>query len=344
MRNNTGKYNKQLSELLNAATNIVLISHYNPDGDAIGSMLGMNRYLQWRGKSPVMISPDNIPGFLKWMKGSKSIVIARNTHDKAAAYIRRADLLIMMDFNNIDRTGDLKAVISKSEAKKVLIDHHPGPDVDADMVISEPSYSSTAELIFILIKNIEGEPFIDKEFIEPIYVGMVTDTGNFSYGTFNGDTLRNVALMLDSGLDRDAVSSRIYDNFSINRLRLQGFALYERLVYLKDSSAAYIYLERDDLARFKHAVGDTEGFVNLPLSVKDIFISALFIEKKDHIKVSLRSKGDFNASQVAVNYFKGGGHRNAAGGRYDGTMKQCRDYFEELAAGIKESVKNKPPV
>ncbi|MFP4489688.1 MAG: DHH family phosphoesterase, partial [Bacteroidales bacterium] len=197
----------------------------------------------------------------------------------------------------------------------------------------------TAELIFTLIKNIEGEPFIDKEFIEPIYVGMITDTGNFSYGTFNGDTLRNVALMLDSGLDRDAVSSRIYDNFSINRLRLQGFALYERLVYLKDSSAAYIYLEMDDLARFKHAVGDTEGFVNLPLSVKDIFISALFIEKKDHIKVSLRSKGDFNASQVAVNYFKGGGHRNAAGGRYDGTMKQCRAYFEELAAGIKESVK-----
>lgn len=337
MRNNTGKYNKQLSELLKTADNIVLISHYNPDGDAIGSMLGLNRYLQWRGKSPVMISPDNIPGFLKWMKGSQSIVIARNTHDKAATYIRKADIIIMMDFNNIDRTGEMKAAISMSGAKKVLIDHHPGPDVDADLIISEPSFSSTAELIFTLITNIEGEPFIDKEFIEPIYVGMVTDTGNFSYGTFNGDTLRNVALMLDSGLDRDTVSSRIYDNFSVNRLRLQGFALYERLVYLKGSSAAYIYLGMDDLARFKHATGDTEGFVNLPLSVKDIIMSALFIEKKDHIKVSLRSKGDFDVSWVAVKYFKGGGHRNASGGRYDGTMEQCRAYFEELAAGIKDS-------
>lgn len=339
MRKNTGKYNKQLSELLKAADNIVLISHYNPDGDAIGSMLGLNRYLQWRGKSPVMISPDNIPSFLKWMKDSPSIVIGKNTHDKAATYIKEADLIIMMDFNNIDRAGDMKAAISKSGAKKVLIDHHPGPDVDADLVISEPSFSSTAELIFTLIKNVEGEYFIDKDFIEPIYVGMITDTGNFSYGTFNGDTLRNVALMLDSGLDRYTLSSRIYDNFSINRLRLQGFALYERLVYLKDSSSAYIYLGMDDLARFKHAVGDTEGFVNLPLSVQGIIMSALFIEKKDHIKVSLRSKGDFNVNQVAVKYFKGGGHRNASGGRYDGTMEQCRAYFEELAAGIEESGK-----
>lgn len=336
MRKNTGKYNKQLSELLKAADNIVLISHYNPDGDAIGSMLGLHRYLQWRGKSPVMISPNEIPAFLMWMKDSESIMNDRNAHDKAAAYIKEADLIIMLDFNNIDRSGDLKDEISSSGARKILIDHHPGPDVDADLIISEPSFSSTAELIFTLIGNIEGEYFIDKDFIEPIYVGMMTDTGNFSYGTFNGDTLRNVALMLDSGLDRNKVSSRIYDNFSVNRLRLQGKALYDRMVYLVDSSSAYIYLTRDDLRRFNHAVGDTEGFVNLPLSVQGVIMSALFIEKKDHVKVSLRSKGDFNVNGIAVRYFNGGGHRNASGGRYDGTMEQCRIYFEELTAGIKE--------
>lgn len=340
MRKNTGKYSKQLSELLEAAANIVLLSHYNPDGDAVGSMLGLHRYLQWRGKEPVMISPDNIPAFLMWMKDSESILIARNAKDKAATYMKEADLLIMLDFNNTDRSGELKDEISRSGAAKILIDHHPGPDVDADLVISEPSFSSTAELIFTLVGNIEGEHFIDKDFIEPVYVGMMTDTGNFSYGSFNGDTLRIVAMMLDSGLDRDAVSSRIYDNFSINRLKLQGFAVYRRLVYLEDSSSAYIYLSRDDLSGFNHEAGDTEGFVNLPLSVKAVFMSALFIEKRDHIKVSLRSKGDFDVSEVAVKYFKGGGHRNASGGRYDGTMKQCRTYFEEIAAGIQELRKN----
>ncbi len=336
MRKNTGKYNKQLSELLHAAANIVLLSHYNPDGDAIGSMLGLHRYLQWRGKYPVMISPNEIPAFLMWMKDSESILNGKTESDKAAAYIKEADLIIMLDFNNIDRSGELKEVINSSGTGKILIDHHPGPDVDADLLISEPSFSSTAELIFTLIRNIEGGYFIDKDFIEPIYVGMMTDTGNFSYGTFNGDTLRNVALMLDSGLDRDKVSSRIYDNFSIDRLRLQGFAVYERLVYLADCSAAYIYLGKDDLAQFNYAVGDTEGFVNLPLSVQGIIMSALFIEKKDHVKVSLRSKGDFNVNMIARKYFKGGGHRNASGGRYDGTMEECRTYFEQLLAGLKE--------
>jgi phosphoesterase RecJ-like protein len=163
-----------------------------------------------------------------------------------------------------------------------------------------------------------------------IYVGMMTDTGNFSFGTFNGDTLREVAVMLDNGLDKDFIVSSVYDNFSINRLRLQGFATYERLVYLNEYHTAYVYLSKADLDRFKYKVGDTEGFVNIPLMVKGTILSALFIEKENHIKVSLRSKGSFNVNSFAEEYFNGGGHFNASGGRFKGTMKECLAYFEKI--------------
>lgn len=222
-----------------------------------------------------------------------------------------------------------------------MIDHHPNPETDVDLLISEPGISSTAELVFSLIRDIEGDYYMDNEFIEAIYVGMMTDTGNFSFGTFDGDTLRQVALMLDEGLDRDAIMSNTYDNFSISRMRLKGFATYERLVFREEYNAAYIYLGREDLDRFNYKVGDTEGFVNIPLSVKGIIMSALFTEKEDHIKVSLRSKGDFNVNTFAAKYFEGGGHINAAGGRYDGTMKECLSYFEKLLENTNDLIRDK---
>jgi len=330
MRKNTGKYNKQLRDLFDISDNIVMICHQNPDGDAIGSMLGLYHYLKRHDKSPVMISPGQLPSYLNWMKNIEYIINNENDPGKVKRYINNADLLIMLDFNNIERSGKIKDHIPDSGAKKILIDHHPDPDVDADLLISEPEFSSTAELVFELITNAEGEPFLDKDFIEAIYVGMMTDTGNFSYGTFNGDTLRVVASMMDNGLDRDKISDRIYDNFSLSRIRLQGFACNERLVCPEDQGAGYIYLSRDDLESFDHKPGDTEGFVNIPLSIKGVIMSALFIEKKDHIKISFRSKGDFDVNNLAVKHFNGGGHKNASGGKFYGTLKQCRDYFEKL--------------
>ena len=330
MRKETAKYNKLLSDLLDKSDNIVLVCHHNPDGDAIGSMLGLNRYLKLRGKSPVMVSPNQIQEFLMWMKNVDSIIVSEKNPGRALKNIKEAELIIMLDFNHIDRSGKLKNHIQSSGAKKILVDHHPDPEINVDLLISEPEFSSTAELIFSLVKDIEGEYCIDHDFMEAIYVGMITDTGNFSFGTFDGNTLREVAMMLDNGLDKDSIVSSVYDNFSINRLRLKGFATYDRLVYLEDYNTAYIYLSRADLDRFKHKVGDTEGFVNTPLSVEGIILSALFIEKENHIKVSLRSKGDFNVNALAAQYFNGGGHMNAAGGRFNGTMKECLEYFEGL--------------
>lgn len=330
MRNVSGKYNKLLSDFLSKSDNIVMVCHHNPDGDAIGSMLGLYRYLQYRGNSPVMISPNHIQEFLMWMTGIDSVIMSYDEPGRAVKHIKEADLIIMLDFNHIDRSGKLKDFIRSSGAKKILIDHHPDPDIDVDLLISEPDFSSTAELVFTLVKDIDGEYFLDHDFMEAIYVGMMTDTGNFSFGTFTGDTLKDVALMLDNGLDKDLIVSNIYDNFSINRLRLQGFATYEKLVYLEGYSTAYIYLNRAELDRFNHKVGDTEGFVNIPLTIKGIIMSALFVEKEDHIKVSLRSKGTLNVNAVASEYFNGGGHINAAGGKFNGTMEECLMYFEKV--------------
>ena len=336
MRKKTGKYTKQLTDLLKKSVNIALVCHHNPDGDAIGSMLGLNKYLQQRGKSPVMISPSQIQEFLLWMKDINYIIVNENNPGEAVKSIKEADLIIMLDFNHIDRSGKLKNHIQSSGAKKILVDHHPNPEIDADLLISEPEFSSTAELIFSLIRDIEGEYYLDYDFLTSIFVGMMTDTGNFSFGTFNGDTLREVAIMLDNGLDKDSIVTKVYDNFSINRLRLQGFAIYERMAYLEEYHTAYIYLSRADLDRFKHKVGDTEGFVNIPLTVKGIILSALFIEKENHIKVSLRSKGDFDVNMFARKYFNGGGHFNAAGGKYKGTLEECLAYFEKVMDSLND--------
>ncbi|MFO7852963.1 MAG: DHH family phosphoesterase [Bacteroidota bacterium] len=341
MRKETNKYNKLLSDLLNESGNIVMVCHHDPDGDAIGSMLGLNKYLRHRGKLTAMISPNHLQKFLMWMKNIDSIIISDQEPGRAVKHVKEADLIILIDFNNIDRSGNMKSHIQSSGAKKIIIDHHPNPKADVDLLISEPGISSTAELVFSLIRDLEGDYYIDNEFIEAIYVGMMTDTGNFSFGTFDGDTLRQVALMLDEGLDRDAIMSNIYDNFSISRMRLKGFATYERLVFREEYNTAYIYLGKGDLDRFNYKAGDTEGFVNIPLSVKGIIMSALFTEKKDHIKVSLRSKGDFNVNTFAAKYFKGGGHINAAGGRYDGTLKECLSYFEKLLEKTDDLVRKK---
>ncbi|MEE4214734.1 MAG: bifunctional oligoribonuclease/PAP phosphatase NrnA [Bacteroidales bacterium] len=335
MRKTKGKYSKLLYDFLKRSDNIVLVCHKNPDGDAIGSMLGLAAYLKKLGKKAAMVSPDPVQEFLLWMKNSDNIIVNQDQPGKAVKQIMEADLIVMLDLNHVDRTGKLRDHIIASKARKILIDHHPDPGFEPDLLISEPEFSSTAELLFCLVREMEGEHYLDMEFIEPVYVGMMTDTGNFSFGTFNGDTLREVALMLDKGLDKDAIARRVYDNFSINRLKLQGYAAYERLIYLEEYNTAYIYLYRADLDRFKHKTGDTEGFVNIPLSVKDVLMSALFIEKEDHIKISFRSKGDLDVNTFASEYFSGGGHKNAAGGRYKGTMEECLGYFEQVLGEVR---------
>lgn len=330
MRQSTGKYINKLSDFLEQAENIAVVCHTNPDGDAIGSMMAMYHYLLDKGKKPEMVSPSDLPDFLKWLNKSSEIFVYDSNSEKVADVLAGADLHILVDFNSMSRTGSLETELNRQEKPRILIDHHPQPDVKADYIISEPAFSSTAELIYDLVSHLEKDSYRNPDFIEAVYTGMMTDTGNFSFGTYDGETMRIVGALLESGLRKDYITDMVYDNFSVGRMRLKGFALAERMVVMEDISTAYIYLSRDDMNRFNHAVGDTEGFVNMPLSIAGIKISVLFLEKDDHLKLSLRSKGDFSVNDLARKYFNGGGHLNAAGGRLEMPLRDGIKYFESI--------------
>jgi phosphoesterase RecJ-like protein len=244
-------------------------------------------------------------------------------------------LIILLDFNHSNRLGEAESHVLDSKAKKIIIDHHLDPEVFADLTISEPSKCSTAELVYELLKAVNSGPFITKSIAESIYVGIVTDTGNFEHGSYSSGTFRIVADLLDSGIEKVRILNLIYNNFSSDRIRLQGFALNKRMVVLPDYKTAYIFLSKDDLTEYNHVKGDTEGFVNMPLSIKGIHFSALFIEKDNFIKLSFRSKGNFPTNEFASLYFSGGGHLNASGGEYSDTLTNTIDYFLKV---LKENV------
>jgi phosphoesterase RecJ-like protein len=321
------KYTKELSKIFNNSENILLISHINPDGDAIGSQLAFYHYLTSCGKKVEMFTPNNIQEFLKWMEGSSGIRVYIKDRSGCRKMIQNADLIVMFDFNQANRLGEAEAYVLRSDARKVIIDHHLNPDGFADLIISDPSKCSTAELVHELICEINSGPFVNKAYAEALYVGIVTDTGNFQHGPYSSRTFRIVADLIDNGIEKEKILNQVYNNFSTDRLRLQGFALNKRLFVLPEYHTAYIYLSRQDLKEFNHVKGDTEGFVNIPLSIKGIYFSAMFIEKDGFIKLSFRSSGSFPTNKFASEYFSGGGHLNASGGEYRDTLKNTIEYF-----------------
>jgi len=321
------KYAKELSKLFSTSDNILLICHINPDGDAVGSQLALFHYLRSCGRNVEMISPNNLQEFLKWMPGADLINIFIRQRDHCRDLIRNSDLVILLDFNQPERLGEMQDLLMASKATKVIIDHHLNPRPFADITISDPSKSSTSELVYELISLLSSKQFMNQSIAEVIYVGIITDTGNFEYGNYSGQTLRIIADILDAGIDRDKILSLVYNNFSEDRMRLQGFALNKRMTVIPEYQTAYIYLTMNDLAAFNHVKGDTEGFVNMPLSIRGIRFAALFIEKETHIKLSFRSKGNFPVNEFASEFFSGGGHLNASGGEYNDTLENTIEYF-----------------
>jgi phosphoesterase RecJ-like protein len=241
-----------------------------------------------------------------------------------------ADLIVMVDFSQLNRLGETEELIKRSYARKVIIDHHLDPQCFADLIISDPTKSSTAELIYEIINDLDNGTFMNPAYAEAIYTGIITDTGIFEHSLFTPRTMRIVADLLETGLDKDRIRDLIYNNFSVDRMRLQGFALNERMIVLPEFKSAYIYLKKDDLTKYKYAKGDTEGFVNMPLSIKGIRFSTMFVEKDGFIKLSFRSKGKFPTNEIAAKYFNGGGHLNASGGDYYDTLEKTIEYFEKV--------------
>jgi phosphoesterase RecJ-like protein len=221
-------------------------------------------------------------------------------------------------------------LVLAAKARKVLIDHHLDPFEFADLKISESSFCSTSELVYQLVTKMSNQPFMNKAYAEALYTGIITDTGNFEHGSYTPGTMRIVADLLEAGVEKEKILNLIYNNFSADRLRLQGFALNKRMVVLPELKSAYIYLTKADLKEYNHVKGDTEGFVNMPLSIKGICFSTLFVEKDGFIKLSFRSKGSFPSNEIASRYFSGGGHMNASGGEYYDTLENTIAYFLTL--------------
>jgi len=322
------------------ASNIVIVTHTNPDGDAIGSSLGFYLFmLKFNPNANIkVIVPNDFPSFLKWMPAIKDILIYQGNEKAAILEIEEADLCFCLDFNSLKRTEKLSSFLEVSKAFKILIDHHPQPESNFDILISNIASSSTSELIFDVISALSGKQVIDKAIASCLYVGIMTDTGSFSYSCRRPETYLVVAELIRIGIDSELIHRRIYDTYSENRMRLLGYCLSERMKVLNEFHTAYIFLTKDDLNRFNHQNGDTEGVVNYALSIEGIVLAVLFTEKEDKIRISMRSKGEFSVNNFARSHFQGGGHKNASGGDSFISMKDTLIYFESVLENYKDEL------
>ncbi|MCF8304609.1 MAG: DHH family phosphoesterase [Bacteroidales bacterium] len=337
--NLTQHQRQQLLELLSTPKNIAIVTHANPDGDAIGSSLAMYRFLQKKQHQTTLIVPNRFPDFLAWLPQSDEIQIVDREPKKCKNSVEEADLIICLDFNAIDRVERFSKTLGQAKAPKLLIDHHLQPEYKSfDYVISTINISSTAELLYDFIHTLGFHDLIDKQIAESIYVGMMTDTGSFSYACNYEKTFIIVADLIKTGIDVEEINTRVYDNYSESRMRLLGFCLSERLVVLREYNTAYIYLTAEDLKRFNYQRGDTEGVVNYTLSLKGVNLGVLITQREGKIRLSMRSKGDFSVNRFAREHFQGGGHKNAAGGDSYLSMEETIRKFEEILPLYQEAL------
>lgn len=316
-----------LNEYLDMGGSIVITSHVNPDGDAVGSSLALYHYFTKKGKNVSVVMPNQYPDFLKWLPGNDDIIICSKNKTVAAEVFEDAGLIFLLDFNSPGRAGKTEKLITGSNAFKIMIDHHPKPAAFADVLISDTLASSTAELIFRFIESADDPELIDDKSATCLYAGIMSDTGSFNYNSSQPETYRVLAELLKRGIDKDYIYSMVYDNFSENRIRLLGYCLDKKMVVLPLHKTAYISLSLAEKKQYKYIRGDAEGFVNYPLSVKGVIFVAFFMENDDHIKISFRSKGDFDTNIFAENNFDGGGHINASGGESRLNLKETIDKF-----------------
>lgn len=320
-------------ELLSSPKKIVITTHFKPDADALGSSLGLASFLKKMNHHVHVVTPSDYPDFLHWMPGHKEVVIFSDEGQEARAneLVKNADMIFCLDFNNLSRIHTLGESVSKSNAVKVLIDHHLDPDRFADFELWSTEAAATGELIYELIMLLEERNLIDTPIANCIYAGIMTDTGQFKHSNTSKNVHLVVADLIELGAEVAKVGELIYDNNSLSRLKLIGYALDERLVVLEKYNTAYFTLEQADLQKYNAKTGDTEGLVNYALSLKDVIFAALIIDRgEEEIKISFRSKGDFPANDFAREHFSGGGHRNAAGGRSSLSLSLLVQKFESL--------------
>ena len=309
---------------------IVITTHSNPDGDALGSSLGMLHYLKLKGCSPVVIVPNAYPDFLAWMPGENEIINFQWKSERGARLIAEAELIFSLDYNALSRAGDMEKHLQNSKAPKVMIDHHIAPEPFADFPFSNVSASSTSELVYDFIVAAQDEKLISKEIAECLYAGILTDTGGFQFPITSPKVHRITASLIEKGADNSLIYQRIFNTYSESRLRLFGYCLVEKMKLFKDLRTALITLNREELQRFNIKTGDTEGLVNYPLKMDGINFAALIIDRTERIKLSFRSQGSFDVNKFSRAHFNGGGHKNAAGGQSNDTLDAVINKFETV--------------
>ena len=316
----------QMNQLISNANNILITCHKSPDGDAIGATLAWAEYLTSIGKEPTMIVPDQFPDFLTWLPNSQKIVRYDKHREKCDMLFKIADLIFCLDYNTPSRVDEMEQSLVNSPASRVLIDHHLKPEVPAVLTISQPEACSTCELIFRIVWQMGAFEQQTRHFAVPVYCGMMTDTGGFLYNSTRCEIYFIISQLLTKHIDKDRIYRNVYHNYSEDRIRLMGYVLYEKLVYIPEYNAAFYTLTKDELRRFHFIKGDAEGLVNIPQQIKGLKLSISLREDTDKpniIWVSLRSVDDFPCNLMAEQFFNGGGHLNASGGRINGTMQDA---------------------
>ena len=325
------------SLITEAPKQVVIVSHTNPDGDAIGSSLAWAEVLEGRGHTVTCIVPNRPPYFLSWMPRINEVVIFKQAEEEARAAIERADLLFCLDFNAISRLEILSDTIAANQtARRILLDHHLSPEEGFELLFSYPEASSTCYLVYELIVALFGTERLTRRMAELLYVGMMTDTGNFAFSHLTPELFRAVAVLLETGIVIPEIHNRVYNSYTAGRARLFGYVINRKMELIANGHVAYMSLKEHEMRRFGFQQGDSEGFVNYPLTIKKVKMSAMFIEQHNFIRISLRSRGNIDVNLFARKYFEGGGHKNAAGGKSYDSMEVTLDRYiravEEWAA------------
>ncbi|HCN54045.1 MAG TPA: DHH family phosphoesterase [Prevotella sp.] len=328
-----------LQSLISEANRIAICCHKSPDGDALGSCLAWAEYLRMRGKETMVVVPDAFPDFLHWLPNVERIVRFDKHPDTVENEFERADLVFCLDFNSADRVDEMKDLLLKAPGKKVMIDHHLNPSMDIILTISHPEMSSTSEIIFRILWQLNEFDNITRKMAVPIYCGMMTDTGGFTYNSNRPEIFFIVSQLLTKGIDKDKIYRNVFNNYSSWAIRLRGYMMYQKLNVLADCHASYFTITRKDMVTFHYIKGDAEGLVNEPLKIKGMKLSISLREddRRDNlIWVSLRSVDDFPCNEMAEQFFNGGGHLNASGGRLLCSMEEAEKIVRHAILHYKE--------
>ena len=320
----------EVTQLLSSNKKMVIITHYNPDGDAIGSSLGLKHFLKTQGLEAEVIVPNDFPKFLKWMPEARKITVAEYKRKQAAEAIANADVIFCLDFNSASRIGILGDWLTKAKAVKILIDHHQQPDT-FDYVYSDVSIPATSQMVYHLIEALDKENAINEDIARCLYTGIMTDTGGFRFRSTSATTHRIIAKLIEKGADPAEITSNTWDTNTVSRLKLLSLIL-GRIELVKEGKVAILWLKREELTALGFEKGDTEGFVNYGLSIAGTQMSAFFMEDlyEDFVKISFRSKAHVDTNKFSRKYFNGGGHINASGGKYFKSIEKTIEDFTEF--------------